>query len=104
MRATASMSPGVASRRRKSVAPFAAMALLPRQSLPDPPSAPRREARDVAHLAARARRALVVEMELGHGLAQRVAPLRDLVAEQILHHRVGMALGRAQRQAADGAH
>src|SRR5579859_6631361 len=56
-------------------------------------SAPRRESCDVAHLAAGERALLAVEMQLGVGLGERVAPLLDVAADQVLHDGVGVPLG-----------
>ena len=58
----------------------------------------------MAHLAAGARLALAVEMQLSAGLGENLAPGQNLVADQILHHRPRVMLDRSQRQAADGAH
>jgi rpsU-divergently transcribed protein len=67
-------------------------------------SAPRDKLRHMAHLAARHRLVLAVEMDLLQRIVDGLAPFLDIGADQILHHRVGMALGRAERQAADRAH
>src|SRR3546814_2177239 len=61
------------------------------------------EPRHVSHLAARPRLGLAVEMQLVAGVAENLQPVGRLVAQQVLHHRIAEPLGRAQRQACDGA-
>src|SRR5260221_1358390 len=58
----------------------------------------------MAHLAARTRLGLAVEVQLRRRVADIIAPPVDIAADQVLHHRFGMVLGRAERQPADGAH
>ena len=54
----------------------------------------------MAHLAAGLYLVLAVEMQFGEGIGERLAPLLDVIAEQVLHHRIGMMLDRAERQPA----
>ena len=57
----------------------------------------------MAHLAAGRGLGLAVEMNQRVGAPQPVGNGKDIVADQVLHHAVGMALGIAERQAGDGA-
>ncbi|CAI0343201.1 hypothetical protein BO1005MUT1_210266 [Hyphomicrobiales bacterium] len=58
---------------------------------------------DMAHLAAGAGVALAVEVQMGAGLGQNLAPAQRGVADQILHLDPAPAGGISQREAADGA-
>jgi hypothetical protein len=49
----------------------------------------------MAHLTAGLYFVLAVEMEFGEGIGERLAPFFDVVAEQVLHDRIGMMLDRA---------
>src|SRR3546814_1482678 len=57
---------------------------------------------DVAHLAAGARLALAVKVEMGGRVGEDVAPARHILSDQILHRDFGdNQIGGAERQAAD---
>src|SRR3546814_8895318 len=59
---------------------------------------------DVAHLAAGARLALAVKVEMGGRVGEDVAPARHILSDQILHRDFGdNQIGGAERQAADRA-
>ena len=49
----------------------------------------------MAHLAARPNPILAVEVKLGLRVVERLAPALDITPDQIVHDRIGMALGRA---------
>src|SRR6185436_16841252 len=53
----------------------------------------RREPRDVTHLAPWPDLGLAIEVQLGAGLAQERPPVAHIVADQVLHYRVGMPFG-----------
>ena len=81
--------------------------ILDHIAAPPPPRArgspPPTPTRDVAHLAARPRRVLAVEMQMGV-VGEDRRPAMDRIADQIAHlDALGGEIGRAQRQAADRA-
>src|SRR5882672_8611818 len=59
---------------------------------------------DMAHLAAGLDLGFAVQMELYQRVVERLAPLLDVIAEEVLHHRVGVMLDRAERQTAHRPH
>src|SRR5689334_6280169 len=59
------------------------------------------EARHVAHLAAGARLRFSIQVQTGAGFGQQLGPSIDFITDQVLHHGIGGALDRAERQAAD---
>src|SRR5262249_29387184 len=59
---------------------------------------------DVPHLPPGPDLGLAVDVQLGAGLGHDLAPVAHLVADQVLHHRVGVPLGGAQGEAAHRAH
>src|SRR5260370_26956421 len=64
------------------------------------PSAVGDQPGDVAHLAARLDLGFAVQMELYQRVVERLAPFLDIIAEEVLHHRVGVMLDRAEWQTA----
>ena len=60
--------------------------------------------RYVTHLAAGLDLVFAIEMQLRQRVAERLAPLLDVPAEEILHHRIGVMLDRTERQTAQCPH
>lgn len=54
------------------------------------------------HFAPGAGFCLAIKVEAGLRLAQGIRPLIDIIADQVGHHRIGVACRIAERQAAHG--
>ena len=57
----------------------------------------------MAHLTAGTRLSLSIQVQAGAGFRQQILPAIDIVADQVLHHRISHTIDRPERQAADRA-